>query len=68
MLLPRDYVISCGAQVPIEVSKAGYATLKQAIPLVDLFRQPRRDFALTVAGGGRSYTYIPFTLKSAPRP
>ncbi len=66
LLLPRDYVISCGAQVPIEVSKAGYVTLEQAIPLVDLYRQPQRDFALAVLPGGKAY--IPFTLKNAPRP
>ncbi|MFI0608360.1 MAG: hypothetical protein ACH37Z_10795 [Anaerolineae bacterium] len=66
LLLPRDYVISCGAQVPIEVSKTGFATAIQSIPLVDLFRQPQRDFALAAVPGGKAY--IPFTLKNAPRP
>lgn len=66
LLLPRDYVISCGASVPIEVSKAGYQTFKQSIPLVELFRQPRRDFALTMAEGGR--VYLPFLQSNASRP
>ena len=59
-------MISCGAQVPIEVSKTGFATAIQSIPLVDLFRQPQRDFALAAVPGGKAYT--PFTLKTAPRP
>ena len=67
LLLPRDYVISCGASVPIEVSRAGYQTLKLSIPLVELFRQPRRDFALTVvAEGGK--VYLSFLLSNASRP
>lgn len=61
LLIPRDYAISCGAQIALEVRRSGYADLKQTFPLVDLYRQPTVAFSLQRDGGGGdpAKLYIP---------
>lgn len=59
LLIPRDYALSCGGQIPLSVRRSGYLDLNQTFNLVDLFRQPRLAFSLQRSEtGGRLYIPI----------